>query len=388
MDFRDAPADAAFRAELRAWLAEHHPPAAELGTADRVRIQLDWQRELHAGGWVAPSWPAEWGGRGATPAQVAIYHEEMTLARAPNPINTIGVWNIGPMLIALGTQEQKNRWLAPMLSGEQIWCQGFSEPDAGTDLASLRTRAVAVDGGFLVTGRKVWTTYADFADLCLALVRTDPEARPHEGISALVVDMHAPGVQVRPIREITGHDGFNEITFDDVLVPAENLVGELNRGWHAAMSTLANERVGTTTLGIQVRRHLGDVIELARATKRGRGTALEDPIVRDRIARMHIDVETTRILAARALSLVQRGEPPTVEVALGKLVWSRLWQQVSELAVELQGAAGLQWGARAVDEGRWQHAMLYSRMATIGAGTTEIQKNIIAQRGLGLPRAT
>jgi alkylation response protein AidB-like acyl-CoA dehydrogenase len=396
LDFRDSPDDVAFRSELRSWLATNAPAGLEriIGggapTRERLEALRAWQRTMSDGGWAAISWPTEWGGRDATPAQVAIFNEEIALANLPNTINSIGIWNIGPMILAVGTHEQKRRWLPSMLSGDEIWCQGFSETEAGSDLAALATRAETTDDGFVVTGHKIWTTYADFADRCLALVRTDPGARKHEGISALVIDMHAPGVEVRPITEITGDATFNEIFFTDVQVPRENLVGELHRGWDAAMRTLANERLGTMTLGIQLAQAMEDLLALARMVKREAKPAIEDPVIRDRLASLHADVASVRLLAIKAMTKVQRGEPTTVEVALGKIQWSIATQRIAELAVELQGAAGLlgRDAERALDHGRWQHAMVHSRMTTIGAGTTEIQKNILAQRGLGLPRAT
>ena len=396
MDFRDSHEDAAFRAAFRAWLAANAPDGLErvvgggAATSERLEALRRWQRTLNDAGWAAISWPHAWGGRDAGPAQVAIYNEEIARARLPNTINSIGIWNIGPMILAVGTEEQKARWLPPMLSADEIWCQGFSETEAGSDLAALRTRAVEVDGGFRVTGHKIWTTYGDIADRCLALVRTDSDARKHEGISALVIDMHAPGVTVRPIVEITGDAGFNEIYFEDVFVPAEDLVGERNRGWQAAMQTLGNERLGTMTLGIQLAQAMEELLSLAGAARIAGRPAIEDTVVRDELASLHADVQSVRLLAARALTKVMRGEETTVEVALGKIQWSLATQRIDELAVRLQGAAGLVGkGARAAaDGGRWQHALLHSRMTTIGAGTTEIQKNIIAQRGLGLPRAT
>jgi alkylation response protein AidB-like acyl-CoA dehydrogenase len=396
MDFKDTPADAAFREELSAWLREHAPEGLErvagggAATPERLDALRAWQRRLYEGGWAAIGWPAEHGGRDATPAQVAIFNEEVALARLPNTINSIGIWNIGPMIIAVGTDEQRERWLEPMLRGEQIWCQGFSEPEAGSDLAALRARAEITDDGFVVTGQKVWTTYADIADLCLTLVRTDQDAPKHSGISALVIDMRAPGVTVRPIVEITGDAGFNEIFLDRVRVPRANLVGPLHGGWDAAMRTLANERLGTMTLGIQLRQHLDELVALARATVRGGRSAIDDPVVRDALARLHADVQSVRLLAVRAMTKVARGEQAHGEVAMGKIAWSLAAQRIAEVAVSLQGAAGLLWrGARgAPDGGRWQHALVHSRMTTIGAGTTEIQKNILAQRVLGLPRAT
>lgn len=381
--------DQEFRAELRAWLEGaltdelRASTALAAGDPRKTEASREWQRLLHEGGWIAIAFPRGWGGREATPTQVAVFHEETALARAPNPINAIGIWNIGPMLLTFGTEEQKNAWIPPMLSGEQIWCQGFSEPDAGSDLAALRTRADRTDDGFIVNGQKVWTSNGDIAALCLALVRTDPDARKHQGISALVIDMRAPGVEVRPIREITGDYGFNEVFFTDVAVPAGNLVGTLHDGWNAAMSTLTHERMGTTALGIQLRRQFDDLVALARTVGR-----YDDPLVRDALVRIGIEVELTRTLALRAMAKLRGGEAPTTEVALGKLQWAELCQRMAELAFDIQGpTAVLTAGADDVaDDGRWQQALLWSRMTTIGAGTTEIQKNILARRGLGLPK--
>ncbi|MHB8511839.1 MAG: acyl-CoA dehydrogenase family protein [Actinomycetota bacterium] len=370
--------DLEFREEFRAWLSAsltddlRDPPTS--GPLRR-KAAIEWQRKLYEGGWIAPSWPREWGGRDATPSQMAIFHEETALARAPNPANAIGIWNIGPMLLRYGTASQKQRWLPKMLSGEEIWCQGFSEPEAGSDLASLKTKASVSSDGFVINGQKIWTTFADVAARCLALVRTDPSAPKHKGLSAIVIDMHSSGVEVRPIKEITGEEGFNEIFFTDVFAPSENLVGELNKGWETAISTLTHERMGTTTLAIQLRRQLHDLISLAR-----RVGAIRDPLVRDQLMQLHVEVEATHLLAARGLEKLARGEAPTTESAIGKLQWSFLWQRIAELAVEITSPSN------EVDNGRWLHALLYSRMTTIGAGTTEIQRNILAQRALGLPR--
>lgn len=392
VEFSFGPEDEAFRAELRAWLAANLPPGwaergglAALPEEEQAPFLRDWQRRLYEAGWAAIRWPREWGGRDATLTQTFIFQEEMALHRAPTSFNSIGIFNIGPMLLTHGTEEQRRRWLPPMLRGEEIWSQGFSEPNAGSDLAALQTRAVPAEDGFVVTGHKIWTTFADVADWCLALVRTDPKAPKHQGISALVIDMHAPGVEVRRIREITGEEGFNEIFFTDVHVPAGHLVGALDRGWDVAMSTLTHERMGTTTLTIQMRQQLDDAIALARGARLRGKPAIEDPLIRERLVRLHTEVELARLLALRALTKMLKGQVPTTEVALGKLQWSYLSQDIAELAVDVQGVNAPLWhGAPGVaEDARWQHSMVYSRMTTIGAGTTEVQKNILAQRALG-----
>jgi alkylation response protein AidB-like acyl-CoA dehydrogenase len=389
MDFAFSPEDEAFRAELRDWLAANLPKDEPRREPFRQREDIEalkvWQRKLYDGEWAAITWPREWGGREATLTQVFIYQQEMALARAPVTVNSIGIFNIGPMLLAHGTEEQKQRWLPPMLRAEEIWCQGFSEPNAGSDLAALQTRAIATEDGFVVNGQKIWTSFAHYSKWCLALVRTDPSSPKHKGISALVIDMESPGVEVRPIKEISGDSGFNEIFFTDAHVPGDHLVGAVNRGWDVAITTLAHERMGTTTLTIQMRQQLDDAIAVVRSAG-----AIEDPLIRQRLVQLHTEVELARLLALRALTKALKGTPPTTEVALGKLAWSYLSQDIAELAVEVQGVRAPLWRGSPglADGGRWQQSLVYSRMTTIGAGTTEIQKNILAERALGLPRGS
>jgi len=366
-------ADIAFNDALRTWLD------ANLSSATDPH---EWHRRLVAGRWVVPAWPEKWGGRACTLAQEVIFNQEMGARDAPGPRNAIALYNLGPMLLQAGTPEQQQRYLPKMVTAQEIWCQGFSEPNAGSDLAALETRAEDRGDHWLVNGQKTWNTFGNEADFCLALVRTDPQAPKHKGISALIIDMHAPGVEVRPLREITGDDGFNEIFFSDVAVPKQNLVGPVNAGWKVAMSTLTFERLGTMKLGIQLARRLESVVQLAKDMRRN-----DEPLIRQSAAALGIQVELMQLLTEHALEAMQRGEDPGATLPLGKLQWSYLMQDLAELALRIQGPlAQLYRGAKHEVPGNWQYHCVYSRMTTIGAGTTQVQKNIMAYRNLGLPR--
>jgi len=367
------PDDVAFRDELRRWLD------ANLRYAGDAH---EWHRRLVEGRWVVPAWPARWGGRACSLTQEIIFNQEMGARDAPVPRNSIALFNIGPMLLAAGTPEQQTRYLPKMVTAEEIWCQGFSEPNAGSDLAALETRAEDRGDHWLVNGQKTWNTFGNEAVFCLALVRTDPQAAKHKGISALIIDLRAPGVEVRPLREITGDDGFNEIFFSEVAVPKANLVGPLHAGWKVAMSTLTFERLGTMKLGVQLARRLENVVQLAKDM--GRNT---DPLIRQSAAALGIQVELMQLLTEHALDAIQRGQDPGATLPLGKLQWSYLMQDLAELALRIEGPrAQLYRGSKYEVHGNWQYHCLYSRMTTIGAGTTQVQKNIMAYRILGLPR--
>jgi alkylation response protein AidB-like acyl-CoA dehydrogenase len=397
MDFALEAQDEAFRDELRSWLAEHLPAftaSGEIGgetQADRrvMARRQAWQRELHAGRWAAINWPRAWGGREATVMQNFIYAEEMARARTPGIYNTNGIWQIGPMILRRGTPEQQQRWLPGILDASVHWCQGFSEPEAGSDLANLRTTAVRDGDEYVLHGRKIWISTAHLAKWGLFLVRTDPETlargAKHEGITALVVDLEVPGVEVRAIRDITGGELFCEVAFDGARVPVAYRLGEEGAGWQVAMGTLASERVGTAGLSVSMRIELDELIETARAHN---PAALQDPALRERIARLWTQLELTRLLNARALSKVLRGQTTWPEVPLAKLQWSFLSQTIAELGVDLLGVAGAlaKGGPDAVDRGRWPHGYVWQRYTSIGAGTTEVQKNIIADRAIGMPR--
>jgi alkylation response protein AidB-like acyl-CoA dehydrogenase len=390
MDFTDTTAEAAFRLEVREWL-RRHLPAGWTETPDprpRDRKEAEelrrwWQRELFDGGWAGLAWPEAYGGRGATLVEQVIFNEEAAKARAPEPINVIGLYMAGPTIISWGTEEQKARYLQPLLSGEEIWCQGFSEPGAGSDLGALRTAALRDGDAYIVNGQKVWTSYGHIADFCLLLTRTDPDAPKHAGLTYVIADMHDPGVEVRPLVQITGDPEFNEMFFTDARVPVENRLGEEGDGWKVAMTTLLHER-GTMAFGLQVgsRVLLDSLVELAR--KLGRA---DDPVVRERLAGFQLEVEGLRIINLRALSKLLAGAPGP-EGSASKLIWERAQQAMGEFAMELLGTSGQVYdGPGSVGDGRWQYAYLRSRGNTIEAGTTEVLKNIVAERVLGLPRS-
>jgi alkylation response protein AidB-like acyl-CoA dehydrogenase len=386
--------DESFRAELRAWLAANLTEAFRenrtMTFPEKVAVRRAWQKTLFEAGWIGIGWPKAYGGRGASLMQEAIYNEEMARARAPAAANVIGLNMAGPTLLAVGTDEQKARYLPKILSAEEIWCQGFSEPNAGSDVASLQTRAVREGDHFVVNGQKVWTSYGYVADFCILLVRTDFEAPKHKGLSYLIVDMKSPGVSTRPLVQMTGEAEFAELFFDNVKVPVENLVGELNKGWMVALTTLMHER-GTLSLSVIVafEQRLQALIELGHTSTLHGKPALQDTHVRQRLARLYTDVKTFKLNTMTQLAAIGQGHLPGPEGSLLKLHWSELNQRMVELAFELEGPySGL--APDSVDapfEGRWQYEYLRARGNTIEAGTSEIQRNIVADRVLGLPRA-
>ncbi|MGH2830591.1 MAG: acyl-CoA dehydrogenase family protein [Actinomycetota bacterium] len=386
MDFDLSPDDLAFRDELRAWLSAHSPPdidvAADFGQAEALR---QWQRTLHEGRWVGIHWPAEYGGRGASLVQVAIYNEELARAQAPQILGRAGVNLVGPTLIAHGTEAQRQRWLQRILSAEDIWCQLFSEPGAGSDLAGLTTKAVKDGDTYRVTGQKVWTSYATFAAYGIALVRTDPDAPKHRGISMLAIPMDVPGVDIRPLRQITGESEFNEVFFDEAPVPAGNLIGEPNDGWRVAGTTLANERGTSFVWKEQVLHEVARDMLWRRALD---GGLAGDPLVRQKLAQSWMDVEVFRLHNLRTLTRLSRGEPIGAESSVVKLVWTQTTQRLYEMAGEIFGPEALVMPGddNALDRGRWARGILWSRASSIAGGTSEIQHNIIAERILGLPR--
>jgi alkylation response protein AidB-like acyl-CoA dehydrogenase len=389
VDFAFAPEDERFRAALRTWLAAHPParaervPHDEASLASEVAFLREWQKRLHAAGYVGLLWPREYGGRGARPTEQAILNAELARARAPQLLNRVGVNNTGPTLIAHGTEAQKARFLPPILSADEIWCQLFSEPGAGSDLAALRTRAEAQGDGFVVTGQKVWTSYAQFSKWAILLARTDPAVPKHRGITYFVLDMESPGVTIRPLRQLTGSTEFSEVFLEEVFVPRAHVIGEVNRGWEIAMTTLAHERGTGFAFKEQVLQKIAveDLVRLARTTA-------NDPRIRQALARAWIDVEIMGLMNCRTLTRLERGEEPGPESSLVKLFWASLTQRLHELALEIEGpyAQLVAGSAQAVEGGRWQQAFLWSRVGAIAGGTSEVQANIIAQRLLGLPR--
>jgi alkylation response protein AidB-like acyl-CoA dehydrogenase len=387
MDLTFSPAAEEFRTDLRTWLAANVPP--EISDPDfagfdaldeEVAFLRAWQARLAEGRWVGAHWPREYGGRGAGVEEHYILQEEMAAARAPEVINRIGVNLVGPSLMHHGTEEQRRRYLPRILTAEDLWCQLFSEPGAGSDLTALSTRAVADGDHFVVTGQKVWTSWAQVAKYGILLARTDPSATKARGISYMIVDMQSPGIEVRPLRQLTGSSEFNEVFLDGVVVPRENLVGELHQGWSIAQTTLAHER-GTSPRQLVIHRMLlDDLLRLAR--ERG-----ADSSVRQAIAQAAVEVEIAKLNNWRTLTRLVRREPVGPESSFIKLYWSEMSQRMHDTVMRLLGEHGLlDGGPHSVGHGRLLRSYLYYRAASIFAGTNEVQRNIIAQRVLGLPR--
>jgi alkylation response protein AidB-like acyl-CoA dehydrogenase len=348
------------------------------------RFPADWARRMAAAGYVAPHWPAPWG-RDAGPAEQLAIDEELRRAGAPRPMNPIGIGWAGPTLLVAGTPEQHDRWLPGILDGSELWCQLFSEPGAGSDLASLRTTAVRDGDEFVVSGQKVWTTLGHVARWGILLARTDPEAAPQHGITYFVVDMRSPGIEVRPLVQMTGTHEFNEVFLDEVRVPAANVVGEVHDGWRLAKVTLGNERVSLSGEGALWGRgpSASDLIDRVRT--RG-GTS--DPVLRQRLAALHIEGEVLRYIRLRSVAAVLRGLEPGPEASVRKALADEHGQHVMGLALELAGTDGLlaQSGPLGDPDPIWSYGFLYSPALTIGGGTSEVQRSILGERILGLPR--
>jgi alkylation response protein AidB-like acyl-CoA dehydrogenase len=380
VDFELSEPEKAFRDEVRTWLKANVPRkdgTAESDMKSFVESRRVWQKKLYEAGYVGITWPKEYGGRGAGFMQQLIFNDEMIQAQAPEPINVIGLGMGGPVVISHGTEEQKKRYLAPLLSGEEIWCQGFSEPNAGSDLSGLQTRAEDKGDHYLVNGQKVWTTLAQVAKWCMLVTRERKEANPRDGLTYLLVDMESPGVDVRPLVQITGDAEFCEIFFKDVRVPKSQVLGEPGNGWAVAMTTLLHER-GTLGMALATRAQI-TAAELAEyARKLGRGS---DPIVRQKIAQHTIEARALQLNGYRAVTAVKRSGIPGPEGSILKLMWSELNQRMTETAVDIAGPAGQ------VGEGEWIYQFLRSRANTIEAGTSEVLRNILAERVLGLPRS-
>jgi alkylation response protein AidB-like acyl-CoA dehydrogenase len=396
MDLDLAPEDRAFRDALRAWLARHLPrrrsgrrSPGETVDGERLAALKAWQRALLDGGWLALGWPREYGGRAATLMQQTLAGEELARQRAPGIVGQMGIQMVGPTLIQWGSEVQKRRFLPKILSAEEIWCQGYSEPGAGSDLASLQTRARRAGDRFVVNGQKIWTTNAQIADWMFCLVRTDPAAPKHRGISYLLIDMKSPGIRVRPLVQMTKDAGFNEVFLDDVEVPVENLVGEPGSGWAVANTTLRHERnmLGSVT---QTQNLFAGLLRAARRERRGGGPALREPGLRQRLAQLAIEVQALRFHSYRNLSSALRGATPGIEASITKLATTELNHRIAETALDLLGARGSLYrgSPRAPDDGAWAWEFMFSLGMIIGGGTSQIQKNIIATRGLGLPRGS
>jgi alkylation response protein AidB-like acyl-CoA dehydrogenase len=391
MDFNYNPEDEAFRDEFRAWLAQNIQYAPRLRgplsdeSAEEWEARVNWHKRLNTDGWMAVSWPKEYGGRGATLLQNIIYHEELDCAGTAMPFTGMGIFLLGPTLIHWGTDEQKRRFIPKILTAEEIWCQGYSEPNAGSDIAALQTRAVEDGDYFVVNGAKIWTSAAHHADWIFLLVRTDPAAPKHRGISYLLVDMKTPGVTVRPLVQMTGASGFNQVFFEDVRVPRQNLVGEKNQGWQVAITTLMFERSGHDR-GLM--RQVQELARLAKRTRRRGHAAWDESAVRQTIARFATEAEALKYTSYRQLTRQLKGLPPGPEGSMMKLCGTELALRIATFGTELLGPySQLEYGADyALDEGKWSQRMLAARGATIYSGTNQIQHNIIGERVLGLPK--
>jgi len=381
MDLTLSPQEHAFRDELRAWLEANDPGREPEGDEAGFEFRRDWQRTLHAAGWAGVSWPQEYGGRGATLVEQAIFNEEIVRAQAPTMANVLGLAMGGPTVIAHGTDEQRRRYLPAILSAEEIWCQGFSEPDSGSDLASLKTRAVRHGDEWVVTGQKVWTTLAHHSKWCMLVARSDVDAPKHQGLTYFLMDMDQPGVQVRPLVQITGEAEFNELFLEEARIPHANIVGGEGNGWAVAITTLMHERA-TLAFGlqVQVKIALAELIAKAKGTRSGTETANADDVIRQRLAQLYIESEVLRLNAYRGLTAIMKTGVPGPEGSLGKWHWSEVNQSLTELAMDIAGPRAQ------LAEDEWTYRFLRARANSIEGGTTEILRNIVAERVLGLPR--
>jgi alkylation response protein AidB-like acyl-CoA dehydrogenase len=377
LTFTDAELE--FRDELRTWLATNDPGGEPRGDEDaRYAWRRDWQRRLYEGGWAGVDWPVEHGGRDATLTQSAIFYEELARARAPLPANALGLLLGGPTVMTWGTEEQRERFLPPILSADEIWCQGFSEPDAGSDLAALKTRAVRDGDGWAIMGQKVWTSAAQYAKRCMLLARTDADApTKHRGLTYFVMDMEQPGVQVVPLRQMTGESEFNEVFVDGARVSYDDVLGGVGNGWKVALTTLMNERAGLAFfLQVRLRQQLDRLVDEAVARD-----LVADARLADRLADLHVRTEVLRLMTWKGLTTIERHGQPGPEGSLTKWLWSETNQLLVQLAVDVVGADALTAGTS------WSFELLRARGNSIEGGTTEILKNVVAERVLGLPRA-
>jgi alkylation response protein AidB-like acyl-CoA dehydrogenase len=382
MDLTLSQAEEEFRDELRAWLQENNPGREPAGDDAAFEFRRDWQRKLHEAGWAGVAWPKEYGGRGATLVEQAIFNEEIARSRAPQAANVLGLAMGGPTVIAHGTEEQRRRYLPPILSAEEIWCQGFSEPESGSDLASLKTRAVRDGEEWVVTGQKVWTTLAHHAKWCMLVARSDQDAPKHKGLTYFLMDMEQDAVQVRPLRQITGEAEFNELFIEEARIPHENIVGGEGNGWAVAITTLMHERATLAlSLQVSVQIALSELVERAMEARAIDGVAAsEDPVIRQRLAQLMIEAEVLRLNAYRGLTATMKRGVPGPEGSLGKWHWSEINQSLTELAMDIAGPRAM------LNEDDWTYRFLRARANSIEGGTTEILKNIVAERVLGLPR--
>lgn len=382
MDLRLTPSQTDFRDEIRTWLEENvptekfQPPSTEEGFA-RHR---EWERALHGAAFAAVHWPVEYGGRGMDPINTAIFYDEYLRANAPARLNRLALGLAGPTLIELGDADQRSRWLPNMLTCDDIWCQGFSEPGAGSDLAGLRTRGEVSGETVLVNGQKIWTSHSRFADWIFALVRTDPDAPKHKGITFLMIDRHSPGVEVRPIRQMNHQADFAELFFTDVEVPVANVIGGIDNGWRVAMATLTHERSSNLNTAAHFHQVLAEVLALVPENLR------RDPVVRLQIARFHEEIEAYRYITLRTLSSLSTGKQPGPQSAMGKLWWSEMQTRIFEFGLSMLGERAELLEPTPGEKSALIQSYWLSRASHIYAGSNEIQRNIISERVLGLPK--
>ena len=375
MDLSLSPPEREFRDAVRDWIEHNHPGPEPANDQEQFEFRRAWQRAVNERGWAGLTWPTEYGGAGGTLVEQAILFEEVARAGAPQMANILGLAMGGPTVIAHGSEEQRLRFLPPILSADEIWCQGFSEPESGSDLASLKTRAVREGDEWVVTGQKVWTTYAHQAKWCMLVARTDADAPRHRGLTYFLMDMEQDGVEVRPLVQITGEAEFNELFIEGARIPHENIVGGEGNGWPVAITTLMHERAGLAfALQVQVQIALRELQADIRAAGRG-----DDPLVRQRFGQLYAEAQVLRLNAYRGLTAIMKRGAPGPEGSLGEWHWAEVNQSLTELAMDVTGSQ--------LADGRWPHRFLRSRANSIEGGTTEILKNIVAERVLGLPRA-
>jgi alkylation response protein AidB-like acyl-CoA dehydrogenase len=393
MDFNYSPEQETYRQEVRTWLEANQPPPLTPEEKERIDEDLLWDRnkrwhkKLYENGWVGLNWPKQYGGRGATFIEQVIFQQELGRLGLPMGINVLGIIMTGPALMQWGTDEQKQRYLKPIIMADEIWCEGMSEPGAGSDLASIQTRAELHGDEFIVNGQKVWTTHAQRSDFCQLFVRTDPDVPKHKGMSALLVDMRSPGVVVKPLKQITGDSEFNEIFFEDVRVPKENLLGPLNAGWQVLVNTLMHERFGIseTIGGTEV--ILAQLVEIAQTIPLGGHNAAADDEIRQQIAQFAIEVTAKKYNGLRALSKRLKGQQPGAESSIGKLISTDLSQRMTKFATRLLGGyAMIERKSPFAPDGDWMRRILNVEMLTIAGGTSAVQKNMIGERILQLPK--
>ena len=398
MDFTYSPEEEAFRKEVKDWLAENMKElpewwnrrdiaGPEIDSDEYHEFSLWWHRKLYDAGFVGIAWPKEYGGRGATLMEQVVFNEEMAKHRAPGPTNGHALGWCGPAILGSGTEEQKKRFIPKMLSAEEIWCTLYSEPEAGSDMANVQTRAVEDGDDFVINGQKVWTSGGHRADWAVLLARTDPDAPKHRGLSYLIIDMHSPGITLRPLVQITGHADFNETFLDDVRIPKHQILGEQNKGWYVAMRAMEFERSG---LGASVMREntIKDLIKITKEIKRNGQPLTKDPVIRQKLAQFYVESTVLKYMGLRTLTRQLRGETPGAEAVVAHVLGVEHGQRLQDFAMHLQGPYSqfMRGSKYAIEHGRWQYGFLLSRGMSIATGTSEIQRNVIAQRGLGLPR--